>query len=147
MFSVSRWERYTLWGKMPDTMLNAQQHQLSLLLLSELNFSLVILGKGGNTAGEVAPFISRGMIRCNLRIKNIFYIIVKKELPRWNSGKGFSCNAGGAGDTSSDPWVRKIPWRTWQPTPVFLPGKSHGQRSLEGYSLWGCKELDMTEHA
>ena len=67
---------------MPDTMLNAQQHQLSLLLLSELNFSLVILGKGGNTAGEVAPFISRGMIRCNLRIKNIFYIIVKKELPR-----------------------------------------------------------------
>ena len=34
----------------------------------------------------------------------------------------------------------------WQPTPVFLPGKSHGQRSLAGYSLWGCKGLDMTEH-
>ena len=34
-----------------------------------------------------------------------------------------------------DPWVVKIPWRrTWQPTPVFLPGKSHGQRSLDGYS-------------
>ena len=34
-----------------------------------------------------------------------------------------------------DPWVRKIPWRRkWQPTPVFLPGKSHGQRSLAGYS-------------
>ena len=33
-----------------------------------------------------------------------------------------------------DPWVRKIPWRRkWQPTPVFLPGKSHGQRSLVGY--------------
>ena len=32
-----------------------------------------------------------------------------------------------------DPWVEKIPWRrTWQPTPVFLPGKSHGQRSLAG---------------
>ena len=38
-----------------------------------------------------------------------------------------------------DPWVRKIPWRRkWQPTPVFLPRKSHGQRSLEGHSLWDC---------
>ena len=45
-----------------------------------------------------------------------------------------------------DPWVRKIPWRrTWQPTPVFLLGESNGQRSLEGYSSWGCKELDMTK--
>ena len=35
--------------------------------------------------------------------------------------------------------------RAWQPTPVFLPGKSHGQRSLEGYSPWGCREVDMTE--
>ena len=37
--------------------------------------------------------------------------------------------------------------RKWQPTPVFVRGKSHGQRSLAGYSLWGCKESDMTEHA
>ena len=38
------------------------------------------------------------------------------------------------------PWVRKIPWRrAWQPTSVFLPGESHGQRSLAGYSLWGHK--------
>jgi len=35
----------------------------------------------------------------------------------------------------------------WQPTPVFLPGKLHGQRSLVGYRPWGCKELDTTEHA
>ena len=35
--------------------------------------------------------------------------------------------------------------RKWQPTPVFLPGKSHGQRSLVGYSLWGRTELDTTE--
>ena len=41
----------------------------------------------------------------------------------------------------------KIPWRRkWQPTPVFLPQKSHGQRSLVGYSRWGHKESDMTEH-
>ena len=45
-----------------------------------------------------------------------------------------------------DPWVRKISWRrAWQPTPVFLSGKSHGQRSLVGYSPWGHKESDMTE--
>ena len=37
-------------------------------------------------------------------------------------------------------WVGKIPWRRkWQPTPVFLPQKSHGQRNLVGYSPWGCK--------
>ena len=41
-----------------------------------------------------------------------------------------------------DPWVRKIPWRRkWQPTPVFLPRQFRGQRSLAGYSPWGCKEL------
>ena len=39
-----------------------------------------------------------------------------------------------------DSWVRKISWRRkWQPTPVFLSGKSHGQRSLAGYSPQGCK--------
>ena len=42
-----------------------------------------------------------------------------------------------------DPWVGKIPWRrAWQPTPVFLPGESHGQRSLAGYSPWGRRESD-----
>ena len=44
-----------------------------------------------------------------------------------------------------EPWVRKIPWRRkWQPNPVFLPAKSHGQRSLTGYSSLVLKELDMT---
>ena len=43
------------------------------------------------------------------------------------------------------PGVRKIlRRRAWQPTPVFLPGESHGQRSLAGYSPWGCKESDRT---
>ena len=45
-----------------------------------------------------------------------------------------------------DPWVGKIPWRRkWQSTPVLLPGKSHGWRSLVGSSPWGRKESDMTE--
>ena len=45
-----------------------------------------------------------------------------------------------------DPWFGKFPWRRrWQPTPVFLPGEFHGQRSLVTYSLRGCKESDTTE--
>ena len=45
------------------------------------------------------------------------------------------------------PWLEKLPWRRkCQPTPGFLPGKSHGQRRLEGYSPWGHNESDMAEH-
>ena len=44
------------------------------------------------------------------------------------------------------PYVGKMPWwRAWQPTPVFLPGEFHGERSLVGYSPWGHKELGTTE--
>ena len=54
-------------------------------------------------------------------------------------------NAGDIKDTGFDPWVMKIPWRrSWQPTPVFLPGESHRQRSLASYSPWGLQESDMT---
>ena len=43
-------------------------------------------------------------------------------------------------ETGFDPWVRKIPWgRAWLLTPVFLPGKPHGQWSLAGYSPWAAK--------
>jgi len=49
-------------------------------------------------------------------------------------------------ETGFNPWVRMITWRRkWQPTPVFFPGKSHGQKSLVGHSPWGHKELDTTE--
>ena len=59
--------------------------------------------------------------------------------------KNLPANAGDTGD-SFEPWIRKIPWkRKWQPAPVFLPGKSHGQQTLVGYSPWGRKELDMTK--
>ena len=64
---------------------------------------------------------------------------------RWYRGGEFTCQSRSC---SFNPWVRKIPWRkTWQPTPVFLPGEFHGQRSLEGYSPWGHKESDTTERA
>ena len=50
------------------------------------------------------------------------------------------------GDLGSIPGSGRFPWRRkWQSTPVVLPGKSHGQRSLVGYSPWGRKESDTTE--
>ena len=64
-------------------------------------------------------------------------------LPWWLNWKRISllCRKPGF-----NPCVRKIPWRRkWQPTPVFLPGESHGQRSLAGYSSRGRKEADTTE--
>ena len=53
-------------------------------------------------------------------------------------------NAGDAGRRHGfDPWVGKVPWRReWQPTPLFLPGESHRQRSLASYNPWGSKESD-----
>ena len=68
------------------------------------------------------------------------------QLPWWCCGKASACQHRSRGRCGFDPWVRKIPWRRkWQSTPVFLPGISHGQRSLVGYSPWGCKESEMTE--
>ena len=62
------------------------------------------------------------------------------------SGKENACRWGRCKRCGFSPWVRKIPQRRkWQPTPVFLPGKSRGQGSLLGYSPWGHKELDMTK--
>ena len=62
--------------------------------------------------------------------------------PGGSEGKESACNVGIPG---FGPWVGKIPWRReWLPTPVFLPGEFHGQRSLVGYSPWGRKQ-DMTE--
>ena len=61
--------------------------------------------------------------------------------------KSLPANAGETRECRFDPWVRKIPWsRKRQPTPVFLPGKFHGQRGLVGYSPWGLKQSDTSEH-
>ena len=69
-----------------------------------------------------------------------------KRLLRWLSGKVSTCECRSRKRGGFDPWARKISWsRKWQPTPVFLPGKSQGQRSLEGYSPWDHKDPDVTE--
>ena len=55
-------------------------------------------------------------------------------------------NAGDRRETGFHPWVGRSLWRRkGQPTPVFLPGEFHRQKSLAGYSPWGRKELDKTE--
>ena len=64
-------------------------------------------------------------------------------LPRWLSGREATCQRGRC---RFEPWAGKSPWRReLQSTPIFLPGKSHGQRSLAGYGSWGRKESDTTE--
>ena len=69
----------------------------------------------------------------------------------WLSGGRSALSGGDAGDvrkTWLHPWVGEIPRsRKQQPSPVFLPGKLHGERGLVAYSPWGHKKLDMTEHA
>ena len=62
--------------------------------------------------------------------------------------KSLPAIVGDAGDSCLIPgWGRSPGGGKWQPSPVFSPGKFHEQRSLAGYSPWGCKEADMTEHA
>ena len=73
-------------------------------------------------------------------------------LPRWLCCKNKQTNkqtktAWQCRRCGFNPRVGKTTWRRkWQPTPIVLSGKSHGQRNLPGYSPWGCKELNKTEH-
>ena len=73
-------------------------------------------------------------------------LFLERSFPGGTSGKEPACQSRRHKRRGFDPWVGKIPWRrTWQPTPVFLPGESHGRRSLVGYTPQGCKGSDMTE--
>ena len=86
-------------------------------------------------------------ILLNPKRQVIFFLLFPKNV-NWTVYEifgGFSDGWNGM-ESSCNEWVGKIPWRRkWQPTPVFLPRKSHAQRSLAGYSLWGGKESDTTE--
>ena len=93
------------------------------------------------------PFYPRllGISRPNeILYGSIFVRLVSSRgFPSGSEGKESACNAE---DPGSIPGSGRSPWRRkWQPTPVFLPGKFHGQRSLTSYCPWGRKELDMTE--
>ena len=63
--------------------------------------------------------------------------------PGGSDGKESACTVG---DLRLIPGLGRFPWRReWQPAPAFLPGESYGQRSLQSYSSWGCKESDTTK--
>ena len=87
------------------------------------------------------PIIFPSKIRCPISLRcyfcyDYYYKTPQMELVVKN------CQCRRPKRHSFSPWVGRIPWRRkWQPTPVFLPGKSHGQKSLAGYSPWGCKRV------
>ena len=87
-------------------------------------------------------YFSQPSIKISYCFHQLRYIFIKVALVVKNP----LANAGDIRDLDLIPGLGKIPWRrAWQPTPVLLPGDSHGQRSLAGYSPQGHKELDMTE--
>jgi len=70
-------------------------------------------------------------------------LILGSSFPDGTDSKESACHVGDKGlilGSGQFPWRRK-----WQPTPVFLPGEPHGQRSMVGYSPWGCKKVDRNE--
>ena len=79
---------------------------------------------------------------------NVIFVYVYWDitgLPSWLSGNEFTCPCRRCRRHGFDSWVRKILWgRKWQPTPVFLPGESHGQKSLVPTVHEVTKESDMT---
>ena len=93
-----------------------------------------------HTLGNVLPQLQEGRKFC------LFCSQLNSQgrnLPWWLKGYSSCLQCGRPG---FHPWVGKIPWRRqWYPTPVFLPGESHGHRSLAGYSPRGCKESDTAE--
>ena len=79
----------------------------------------------------------------NTLLKIFAYIFKYIDFPGGSDSKASVYNAGSLGlipESGRFPWRRK-----WHPSPVFLPGKPHGRRSLVGCSPWGCKEVDVTE--
>ena len=112
---------------------------MRLFLKDYLALHNLPIGVGYDMIANKKPFsflcarrIDSWVTRCTYRLRKILTKRVRIYL---------QCKRPGF-----DSWFRKIPWRrSWLPTPVFLLEESHGQRSLVGYSPWGCKELDMTE--
>ena len=91
-------------------------------------------------------------MKLNPTLQTINVTVNKRHLgcgwgfPGEHSGKESACQCRRHKRCWFNPWVRKISWRRkWQPTSVFLPGESHGQRNLVGYNPWSCKESGTTE--
>ena len=123
-----------LWNEMPYSWVRGSEGKLQHLSQAPFCYYLLIISK------------FHWLIRLNSS-QECLHFSSKWRLLRWLKGKASSCQCR---KCRFDPWVRNIPWRRkWQPIPVFLPGKSHWQRSLEGYSPWGPQRVGHnwgTEH-
>ena len=101
---------------------------------------IVVCDQGGSFT---SMYMCKHSSTCSI---HIFYCTENWGFPGGANGKELTCQCRRCKRHKLDPWVGKIPWRrTWQPTSAFLPGESHGQKSLAGYSPWGHKDSDTTE--
>ena len=97
----------------------------------------------GSVTGQGTKTLLQASAHCCLSLRSILsgsesssQVLYNRGFPGGNSGKESACHSRRYKNHRFNPWVGKIPCRRkWQPTPVFLPGKSHGQKSLEVYSL------------
>ena len=93
---------------------------------------------------QYIQILNHGVVHLKLVQSYMSTVSQSKGFLSGSVSKESTCKAGECPQykrPSSDPWVRKFPWRRkWQPTPIFLPGEVHGQRNLVGYSPWACKE-------
>ena len=114
------------------------------LLLRSLNINYFSTVCNSNDEVELLGSIQANSLSMSSWV-NLF-LKMYMGFPGGASGKEPACRCRRHKRRGFNPWVGKIPWRrAWQPIPVFLPIDSHGQRSLAGYSLWGCKESNTTE--
>ena len=97
------------------------------------------------TLGKLFDFFSHSLLTYGSYVNLLLFLGRQNKssvLPRWLSGKEPACQSRRLRRCGFSPWVRKISWsRKWQPTSVFSPGESHGQRSLAGHSPWGRKRV------
>ena len=89
---------------------------------------------------DLSPLLAQNLLF------RVFLTQIWSDFPGDARDKEATCQCRGYQRHSFDPRVGKIPWRRkWQRTSIFLPGESHGQRSLAGCNPWGHKESDTTE--
>ena len=118
---------------------------LNMCWLSLIFFLVNIRRNWGMIISDLFCLPQMSIIKVVLPLKHLVLFIgtfMQGLQAWWLSGKEPTCQCRRPG---FDTWVRRIPWRRkWQPTPVFLTGKLHGQRNLVGYSPWGHREWDRT---
>ena len=117
--------------------------QSSLYLVTTSNLASLQFLIKISTLQELTPGGGGNRLRREAHLRDSY--TMKQEhsgLSQWLGSKEFFCQCRKCG---FDHGAGKIPWRMkWQPAPIFLPGESHGQRSLAGYSPWDRQELDTT---